>query len=291
MGRLERIRVQYLAAVALAVGIGGGIYALRSSQTNAPAPPTAPLAVPVKGAATVAQASTVAETSTVAQTSTPAHTSTVPRRSTPTRASTAPRSTPQRHTAPSAPALFARARLAYAHVPAVVAVGYLNTARLRFTFILRNGKIVAGAMVGTAANGGTTELVGTAGSPTFARAPGAKCWRPFAASDPQSLTDIGSAFPPDFPAGGVIGTPVRSQGGWVISDEDPNGAHYAYLIDATTYQLQSMTSGYGGLSFTGTVDALSSTPVLPVPEPRCQVGYLELARLHNSDLVSHPVVV
>ncbi len=58
-------------------------------------------------------------------------------------------------------------------------------------------------------------------------------------------------------------------GGWVISDEDPNGAHYAYVIDATTYQLQSMTSGYGGLSFTGTVDALSSTPVLPVPEPRC----------------------
>jgi len=42
MRRLGRIRVQYVAAVALAIAIGGGIYALRSSQSNAPASATVP---------------------------------------------------------------------------------------------------------------------------------------------------------------------------------------------------------------------------------------------------------
>jgi len=258
MRRFPRIRVQYLAAAALAVGIGGGIYALRGSQANAPAPATAPLVASPRQASTVATASTVVQASSMPWGS---RKSTVPRKS------TAPPTRPKHESVPSALALLARARLAYAHVPAVVVAGTLVRARLRLTFILHDDRIVADGWLGTGANGEIIGAVTPARSPTFARELGTRCWRPLAKSNVLSSTDIGAKFPPALP--GPFGPPVRSRGGWVITGEDSNGALTVLDIDAKTFKLRSLTSSQSGLSFTGSVDALSSVPALPVPEPRC----------------------
>ena len=260
MRRLGRIRVQYLVAVALAIGIGAGIYALRGSQSSAPALATTPVltSVPARPAAPVV--------APVPAESTAPATSTAPRVSK-RRPTSAPHpAIAQRTVVPSAVALLARVRSAYVHVPAVVVTGTLVKARLRLVFILHNGRIVADGWLGTGANGEVIGAVTPAGSPTLARELGTRCWRPLAASNVLSSTDIGAAFPP---ALSTFGTPARSRGGWAVSGEDSNGALTGFVIDPKTFKLRSMTSSQGGLGFTGTVDALGSVPALPVPEPRC----------------------
>ena len=168
---------------------------------------------------------------------------------------------------PSVSALLARARSAYAHVPAVVVTGTLVKARLRLTFILHDDRIVADGWLGTGANGEIIGAVTPAGSPTFARELGTRCWRPLAKSNVLSSTDLGTAFPPAL--SGPFGPPVRSRGGWAITGEDSNGVVAVFVIDAKTFLLRSLTSTESGFRFTGSVDALSSVPALPVPEPRC----------------------
>ena len=252
--------MQYLVAVAIAIGIGAGIYALRGSQSSAPALATTPVltSVPARPAAPVV--------APVPPEPTVRPESTAPRVSK-RRPTSAPHpAIAQRTVVPSAVALLARVRSAYVHVPAVVVTGTLVKARLRLTFILHNGRIVADGWLGTGANGEVIGAVTPAGSPTLARELGTRCWRPLAASNVLSSTDIGAAFPP---ALSTFGTPARSRGGWAVSGEDSNGALTGFVIDPKTFKLRSMTSSQGGLGFTGTVDALGSVPALPVPEPRC----------------------
>jgi len=257
MRRLGRIRVQYVAAVALAIAIGGGIYALRSSQSNAPASATVPALSSVPPGPAAPVVASVAPPPTVKPGPAPAT----------KRVSRAAWAKPKRDPVPSAAALLARVRLAYASVPAVVVTGALVRARLRLTVILHDDRIVAEGWVGTGANGEVIGAVAPTGSPTYARELGTKCWRPLAASDVQSLSDIGTEFPPLLPR--TFGTPVRSRDGWSMSGEDSNGAIATFVVDAKTFQLRSLTSTDSGLTFTGSVDALSSAPALPVPEPRC----------------------
>jgi hypothetical protein len=257
MRRFARVRVQYLAAVGLAVGIGGGIYALRSSQANAPTRATAPVltSVPPRPAAPVV--ASVAPPPPVRPGPAPAA----------KRVSRAARATPTREPVPSTAALLARARLAYANARGVVVAGTLARARLSLTFILDDDRIVADGWLGTGANGEVIGAVTPPGSPTLARELGTECWRPLAASNVLSSTDIGEKFPPLLSR--TFGTPVRSRGGWSISREDSNGAFATFVIDAKTFQLRSLTSTDNGLTFSGNVAALSSAPALPVPEPRC----------------------
>lgn len=252
MRRFARIRVQYLAAVALAVAIGGGIYALRGSQTKASVPATSPVL------------SALPRTSPAPTVASVPGTPTAPPVTRPPRARRQP--THPRNPVPSAAALLARVRSAYVHVPGVVVNGTLVKARLRMTFVLHDDKIVANGWLGTGANGEVIGAVTPPRSPTFARELGTDCWQSLPKSNVLSPADIGTPFPPT--VGSTFGTPVPARGGWAITGES-DGALTTFVIDAGTFQLRSMTSSQNGLSFSGNAVALSSAPALPVPEPRC----------------------
>lgn len=238
MRRLAEVPIQYVAAVVLLVGLAVGIYALKGSQTSSPSAATTPVAA-------------------------------APRSATAPGSATAPAVKPASGGATSGQALLARARLAFAHVPAItttLSIG--NKGWDQFRSVLRNDRIVAEAFVGKAQDGQTTELVVRAGSPTYAHEPGTKCWRPLAASSPQSISDIGTQFPPALPAGANVEPTLPTRGGWLVPVQVGRD-NTMFTIDARTHLVTSVLSSSGAIRVGGDVQTLSSVPALPQPEPRC----------------------
>lgn len=164
-------------------------------------------------------------------------------------------------------ALLDRVDHAYAGVPAVVTQAQTAGASLTFTSILRGGVVVAESFVGTK-DGARTELVAPAGSPTFARAPGASCWRALSASDPHALTDIGKRFPPVDPRGTLVSPPTRTASGWSL--RLGSGAKSMTLeIDGRTAFVRDIVAAESGMRAVEHVRLLRSAPALRSPQPSC----------------------
>jgi hypothetical protein len=161
-------------------------------------------------------------------------------------------------------ALLARVHHAYLHVPAVTLSGRSGSLSFRFTLVLRSGIGVAEQFVGREPNG-TTMLVAH-GSPTFVRDPGTSCWRPLAASSPQTFANIGLPFPDQTPM--RVRAPRRTPAGWALPVVAAGDAG-TFAIDGRSLLVRSFTLDSQGAAVVEKATALHSTPKLPDPRPRC----------------------
>ena len=164
-------------------------------------------------------------------------------------------------------ALAARIARAYASAPAVIATGEAGRLPIRFVSILTRGTVVAEEFLGMGPTG-NTYLVASRGSPTFARPPGASCWRPLASSSPQRLTDVGKRFPPLFATGSRIGAPRRTSGAEALTLTG-NGASVTVTVDARTLRIRTITIVAKNERATEHVRALTSKPTLISAQPHC----------------------
>lgn len=160
--------------------------------------------------------------------------------------------------------LLARVHHAYLHVPAVTLSGRSGSLSFRFTLVLRSGVGVAEQFVGRQPNG-TTMLVAH-GTPTFVRDLGTSCWRPLAASSPQTFDNIGLPFPDQTPM--RVRAPHRVPGGWVLPVVAA-GDSGTFAIDGKSLLVRSFTLDSQGAAVLEKATTLHSTPTFPDPEPRC----------------------
>lgn len=232
--RLGSVPLPHLLAAVLVIGLGVGIYAIKSSGS----------------------ASSLSSGASVPDRATP------PAADTTTGATAESRPTGDPHGL----ALLARVRQTYARVPAVVTTGRLGAMSVRFSAILSAGVVVAEGFAGTR-GAGTTILVAPRGSATFARDPGASCWRQVPASDPQALTDIGGHFPA-YPNVAVVKAPQRTDNGWLLGVV-ARGKSSTFAIDGKTFFVRTITLRQSGEQVTEHVHTLTSVPNLPSPQPRC----------------------
>ena len=131
-------------------------------------------------------------------------------------------------------ALLARVHSAYLHAAGVELSVISRGARVslfgRFLVHLRGGVDVAEEFVGSGP--GATELVARQDGPTYMRDAGQKCWRPLAASDAQTLVDVGLPYPYSNRPSKVM--PLRHAGaGWFLPTE--NGENFWFLATQATY--------------------------------------------------------
>jgi hypothetical protein len=168
-------------------------------------------------------------------------------------------------------ALLARVHRAYERVPAITTTARFGTVTARFTLLLRDGVAVGEEYVGETPTG-TTILVANGSGPTFAHEPGASCWRRLAASDSQSLEDIGVRFPDAYKT--IVGAPTRSGSDWLLpvrtEGQSPGeGGSGTLHINATTLLLDSETVRLHGRTLVDHVQALTRQPPLSAPQPPC----------------------
>jgi hypothetical protein len=168
-------------------------------------------------------------------------------------------------------ALLARVHRAYERVPAVETSARLRGMAARFTLLLRRGVSVGEEFVGVTSTG-TTMLVARGSGPTFAREPGSSCWRRLAATDQQSLEDVGLRFPDGFKT--VVRAPTRAGPDWLLPVHTEGrfpgeGGSFLMHIDAKTMLLESETGRVGGRPLTNHVAALRRPPALPATRPTC----------------------
>lgn len=164
--------------------------------------------------------------------------------------------------------LLKRVEAAYRHVPAVRLTGRSGQIRSRFFLLLRKGVVTAEEYHGTAPNG-VTILIARGTGPTYARQPGAGCWRSLPKSDPQSLTDLGERFPE---AGKKtrwnVKAPRRAGAYWLLPVSQ--GGHRGTMrIYAKTFLLKSFTAVTSRGTVTEHDQALTARPTLPTSRPRC----------------------
>jgi hypothetical protein len=161
--------------------------------------------------------------------------------------------------------LLERVHQAYVGVPAVTLSGRAGSLSFRFTLLLHKGRGIAEQFVSSGPSG-TTKLVARRGSPTFAREPGSSCWRPLAASDPQSFENIGLPFP-DQPHM-RLKAPRQTATEWllpVVADGGPG----TFAIDRKAMLIRSFTLTTHGIRIIEQARALHSAPTLLLPQPRC----------------------
>jgi hypothetical protein len=162
-------------------------------------------------------------------------------------------------------ALLGRVHHAYADVPAVAVSGRAGTLSFRFSVVLHSGIVIAEQFVGRESSR-VTSLVARRGGPTFAREPGASCWRALRSSDPQAFENIGLHFP-DQNAMKVL-APQTTSTGWllpVVIDGGPG----AFTIDRGSIRVRSISVGAGGQRILEHVTVLQAVPRLSRVEPRC----------------------
>ena len=140
-----------------------------------------------------------------------------------------------------------------------------------FTLLLRDGVAVGEEYVGESP-AGTTILVADGSGPTYADEPGTNCWRRLAATDSQSLEDIGLRFPDAYKT--IVGAPTRSGSHWLVPVRTENrspgeGGSGTMTINATTMLVDSETVRVHGRALIDHVRALTRQPRLSRPQPTC----------------------
>ena len=141
----------------------------------------------------------------------------------------------------------------------------------RFTLVLRHGVAVGVEFVGVTSSG-TTILVAQGSGPTYAREPGSSCWRRLAATDQQSLEDVGLRFPDGYKT--VVKAPTRAGSVWLLPVHTEGrfpgeGGDFVMHIDSKTMLLRSETGRVSGQPLTNHISALRHQPALPSPHPIC----------------------
>lgn len=194
-------------------------------------------------------------------------------------------------------ALLAKVHRAYLHVPAIELSVIPGRSSIRtprkFVLILRSGVVVAEEF--TRSGPGGTTLVAWRGHATYARPAGAKCWHRLPSSDPETLADVGIAFPYTRERIKAL-RPRRTASGWkVLTDnraefwfiavqprppaETSRGYRnrfITYTIDVKSHRLTSYfvqqpskRPSRTWLNATLRVTALPTAPQLPAPTPAC----------------------
>jgi hypothetical protein len=168
-------------------------------------------------------------------------------------------------------ALLARVHRAYEHVSAVTTSVTLRGMNARFTLLLHQGVTVAEEFVGGTSTG-TTTLVAHGAGPTYAREAGTSCWRRLAATDQQSLEDVGLRFPDGYKT--TVKTPTHSRSEWLLPIHTEGrfpgeGGTFVMHIDAKTMLIKSETGRVSGQPLANHINALRHTPALPSPQPPC----------------------
>jgi hypothetical protein len=169
-------------------------------------------------------------------------------------------------------ALLNRVHKAYLHVPAVVVSAHSGSVTLRFTLVLSSGVTTAEQAVVINGWFSKTVLVARKNSLTYARDPGTSCWRRVAASDSQSLEDVGIRFPNIYTM--KVKRPSSTAAGWLLpvlaKGKFDKAAHtLVYTIARKTLQVKSVSMTSNGTRIVEYVTALKAAPKLPVPKPRC----------------------
>jgi len=231
--RVASIPVEYVAALAVAVFLGVGIYVLRQSQTSSTASRAAPLLRYANGESIAAPGTVFSPPSDL-----------------------------------SGLTLLRRAQRAYARIPAVEITATVEDTSVRLTDILQADEAVAEEGLVQSRRTGTTTLVAPAGLPTFERAPGTSCWRTLARTSPQALDDVGQHFPPSPASQSAVQSPRRTRDGWLVG-VGASGQIATYEIDAKTYLVRTIDAGAGSAHVSEDVHAVGAPPKLAVPEPRC----------------------
>jgi hypothetical protein len=168
-------------------------------------------------------------------------------------------------------ALLARVHKAYESVPAVINTVRVGAVKVRVTLLLREGTATAEENIENTPSG-TGILVKWGQGPTYARDPGATCWRRLASTDAQALEDVGIRFP--YANRMTVKAPTRAGGIWLLpvvfrgSSPGEVGA-FTMRINAKTLLLQSQTGTAGGNNLTEQIQALAHQPPLPTPRPTC----------------------
>jgi hypothetical protein len=168
-------------------------------------------------------------------------------------------------------ALLARVQRAYEHVPAVATSATLQGMNARFTLVLRQGVAVAEEFVGVTSTG-TTTLVARGAGPTYAREAGTSCWRRLAATDQQSLEDVGLRFPDGYKT--TVKAPTRTGSEWLLPIHTEGrfpgeGGTFVMHIDPKTHLIKSETGRAGGQPLINHIAALRQPSALPAPQPTC----------------------
>jgi len=162
------------------------------------------------------------------------------------------------------PTLLKRVRQAYKPVPGVLATVHTASFSVRFTMMLRAGRVVAEQSV-SQNHSGTTTLV-TRGSTTFGRAPGKSCWT--ISRPPGQLKEIGIAYPGD-PGMKAIGS-QKTATGWLLKVGFAGAGSLSNLaVDGGSSLLKSAVLNSHGRRYLEHITSLRSAPKLAVPEPRC----------------------
>lgn len=168
-------------------------------------------------------------------------------------------------------ALLARVHRAYERVPAVETSARFRGTNARFTLLLRRGVAVGEEFVGVTSTG-TTILVARGSGTTYARQPGSSCWRRLAATDRQSLEDVGLRFPDGYET--VVKAPRRTGSVWLLPVHTEGrfpgeGGSFVMRINRKTMLLESETGRVSGQPLTNHIVALRRPPALASPKPTC----------------------
>jgi len=172
--------------------------------------------------------------------------------------------------APSSPAgvaLLGQVERTYAHVPGVIVTASTSSGPLgRFTEVLSGGTTVAEEFVSSGGTA-TTTVVARSGGPTYARAPGTKCWRALLATDPRQLTDIGQRFVNFDTRRQQIGAPRATAFGWTVAVS--SGRVSATFAITRAHLVQSIAARNGASTAHAAVANLTRAPRIASPTPRC----------------------
>ncbi len=166
---------------------------------------------------------------------------------------------------PKGLALLDRVRHAYLTVPAVGISTRLGPTSFDFKLVLRSGVGVAEQVI-LVDSTGTTMLVARRGGRTYVRARGRSCWRQLAASDPQSIVDLGRPFPDQLLTS--VKAPQRTPTGWQLPVSS-KGEPAILVIDRKSLLIRSIIVGSGRTRYVERVRALRPAPRLAFPKPRC----------------------
>jgi len=166
---------------------------------------------------------------------------------------------------PKGLALLERVRHAYLTVPAVGISLQLGPTSFDFKLVLRSGVGVAEQVI-LVDSAGTTMLVARRGGRTYVRAQGRSCWRQLAASDPQSIVDLGRRFPDQLVT--RVMAPRQTPTGWQLP-VSLKGEPAIFVIDRKSLQVRSIIVTSGQRRYVEHVRALRPAPRLAFPSPRC----------------------
>ena len=166
---------------------------------------------------------------------------------------------------PKGLALLERVHRAYLTVPAVGISIRLGATSFDFKLVLRSGIGVAEQVVLREATGVKT-IVARRGGATYFRGPGRSCWRKLAASDPQSIKDLGLRFPDHLLT--RVNAPRRTATGWELPVSS-KGEPAVLVIDPKSLLLRSIVVTSAQTRYVEQVRALRPAPRLAFPSPRC----------------------